>query len=131
MLHCVYHNITARKNAELELLKARQENDRLLAEYSDSVNNSPGGLVTIEITGAGMPFPIFVSQGFLNITRMTREQFYQVYVDSAFDGLHPDDIQRVIAAYRKLQKPGDQMGTILSGLSAGTGLMCGCRRGQS
>mgnify|MGYP000243634078 FL=1 len=60
MLHCVYHNITARKNAELELLKARQENDRLLAEYSDSVNNSPGGLVTIEITGAGMPFPIFV-----------------------------------------------------------------------
>ena len=131
LLHCVYHNITARKNAELELLKARQENDRLLAEYSDSVNNSPGGLVTIEITGAGMPFPIFVSQGFLNITRMTREQFYQVYVDSAFDGLHPDDIQRVIAAYRKLQKPGDQMGTILSGLSAGTGLMCGCRRGQS
>lgn len=109
LLHCVYHNITARKKAELELLKARQENDRLLAEYSDSVNNSPGGLVTIEITGAGMPYPIFVSQGFLNITRMTREQFYQVYVDSAFDGLHPDDVQRVIAAYRKLQKPGDQM----------------------
>ncbi len=100
-----------------------------MAEYSDSVNNSPGGLVTIEITGAGMPYPIFVSQGFLNITRMTREQFYQVYVDSAFDGLHPDDIQRVIAAYRNFKSPVTRW-TIPSGLSAGTGPMCGCRRGQ-
>ena len=96
-----------------------------MGRWYDSVDNKSSNIVYSRIRLARnwdeYTFP----------SRMTREQFYQVYVDSAFDGLHPDDIQRVIAAYRKLQKPGDQMGTILSGLSAGTGLMCGCRRGQS
>ncbi len=107
LLHCVFHNITARKMAEVELIKAQQEKDMLLAEYVNTVNNTPGGLVTIEVADDGEPFPVFVSRGFLNLTRMTEEQFYKLYKDSAFNGLHPEDREKVLASFKKLQKPGD------------------------
>ena len=93
-------DITQRKNYE-------KERERLLADYANTLDNSPGGLITMEFDANEKPTPIFVSQGFLSITKMTEEQFYRKYQNDVFSGLHPGDRERIIESFNTLKNPGD------------------------
>ena len=94
LLHCVFHNITASKEARLEL-------DHL-------VNSIPGGIASYRIEG-GKFIPTFYSDGVLALSGHTREEFAELVKADALDVIYEADVDRVMTAARAAVESGDTL----------------------
>ncbi len=94
LLHCVFHNITASKEARLE-------RDHL-------INSIPGGIASYRVEG-GRSFPLFYSDGVPAISGHTREEFAELIRDDALAVVYEADKKRVMTAARAAVLSGETL----------------------
>lgn len=86
LVQCVFHNISALKETQLEL-------DHL-------INSIPGGIASYRVEG--MRFvPTFYSKGVLALSGHTREEFDELVREDALNLVYERDRERVFAATRR------------------------------
>ena len=85
LLHCVFHNISDLKQAQLEM-------DHL-------VNSIPGGIASYRVEGERF-LPTFYSDGVMALSGHTREEYERMVANDALDVIYPPDRDRVLAAAR-------------------------------
>lgn len=91
LLHCVFHNITELKQAQLEM-------DHL-------VNSIPGGIASYRVEG--MKFiPTFYSDGVMALSGHTREEFRELIQGNALNVIYEQDRGRVLAAAKAALETG-------------------------
>lgn len=83
LLHCVFHNISDLKEAQLEM-------DHL-------VNSIPGGIASYRVEG-GRFIPTFFSDGVMQLTGHTREEYEHMVRRDALDLIYEPDKERVATA---------------------------------
>lgn len=83
LLHCVFHNISDLKEAELE-------KDHLL-------NSIPGGIASYQVE-EGRFIPLFYSDGVMALSGHTRKEYEQMLNGDALNLIYPQDRERVQAA---------------------------------
>ncbi|WP_418703973.1 PAS domain-containing protein [Anaerotruncus massiliensis (ex Liu et al. 2021)] len=91
LLQCVFHNITALKETQLEL-------DHL-------VNSIPGGIAGYRVE-EGRFVPTYFSAGVPALTGYTREEYGEIVRRDAFDAVYEADRPRVLAAARAALESG-------------------------
>ncbi|GAA6515089.1 PAS domain-containing protein [Phocea massiliensis] len=82
LLHCVFHNISDLKEAQLEM-------DHL-------INSIPGGIASYRIEGERF-IPTFYSDGVVALSGHTREEFQEIVQQDALDVIYGPDRDRVMA----------------------------------
>lgn len=92
LLQCVFHNISALKEAQLEL-------DHL-------VNSIPGGIASYRIEEERF-IPTFFSDGVLELSGHTREEFDELVREDALNVIYEADRERVMEAVELAVKSGD------------------------
>lgn len=83
LLHCVFHNISDLKEAQLEM-------DHL-------VNSIPGGIVSYRIED-GKFIPTYYSDGVMELSGHTRSEYEELVKENALDIIYEADRARVLAA---------------------------------
>ncbi|MCQ4638545.1 PAS domain-containing protein [Anaerovorax odorimutans] len=83
LLHCVFHNITALKEAQ-------SEKDLL-------INSIPGGIASYQVEGNRF-IPTFFSEGVMALSGHTRQEYDEMLKDNALDIIYERDRERVLAA---------------------------------
>ena len=86
LIHCVFHNISDLKEAQLEM-------DHL-------VNSIPGGIASYRVEN-GRFLPVFFSDGVTALTGHTREEYEVMVRENALNVIYPPDRKRVLAAAQK------------------------------
>ena len=86
LLHCVFHNISDFKEAQLEM--------------SHLVNSIPGGIASYRVEG-GRFYPTFFSDGVLALSGYTREEYEALLRCDAFGVIYEPDKPRVHTAARE------------------------------
>lgn len=86
LLHCVFHNISDFKEAQLEM--------------SHLVNSIPGGIASYRVE-SGRFFPTFFSEGVLALSGYTREEYEALLRYDAFGVIYEPDKPRVLTAARE------------------------------
>lgn len=118
LLHCVFHNITDLKEAQLEM--------------GHLVNSIPGGIASYRVEGERF-IPTYYSDGVLDLTGHTREEYDSMLKDDALLIVYEPDRARVLAAaqaallsgevldvsYRILHKDGSLVWVHLNGRRMG------------
>jgi PAS domain S-box-containing protein len=89
LLHCVFHNITDSKEAQLEM-------DHL-------VNSIPGGIATYRVDGEKFK-AAFLSDGVIALSGHTREEYEEIIRDDATNNIYDQDRKRVYTAMRAAVK---------------------------
>lgn len=85
LLHCVFHNITDYREAQLE-------KDHL-------INSIPGGIVSFRYEGSGF-VPTFISDGAMALTGYSRGEYEEFCRYDIFEGVYEPDRERVLSAAR-------------------------------
>ncbi|WP_368183618.1 PAS domain-containing protein [Anaerotruncus rubiinfantis] len=85
LLHCVFHNISDLKEAQLEM--------------EHLVNSIPGGIASYRVEGNRF-IPTFYSDGVMVLSGHTREEYEELARDNALDIIYEPDRERVLAAAR-------------------------------
>lgn len=83
LLHCVFHNISDIKEAQLEM--------------SHIVNSIPGGIASYQVVDNRF-VPTFYSNGVLELSGHTREEYEEIIQDNALNVIYEQDRQRVLEA---------------------------------
>ncbi len=91
LLHCVFHNISDLKDAQLEM--------------SHLVNSIPGGIASYRVEGERL-VPIFFSDGVMGLSGHTRQEFAELVKDDALSIICEADRPRVLAATRAALESG-------------------------
>lgn len=60
------------------------------------MNDTPGGFVRTRIYPDGLTVPLFVNDGFCQMTGMSREEVMELYSKDSLEGVHPDDIPELL-----------------------------------
>lgn len=92
LLHCVFHNITDLKEAQLEV-------DHL-------VNSIPGGIASYRVEGKRF-IPTYFSDGVMALSGHSREEYEKMVADNALDIIYEPDRDRVLAAAVAALKSGE------------------------
>lgn len=92
---CIDREIENYKKFISDLKNIQEKNEKKLENYKSILENSPGGLVKMELNSEDVVKPVFISEGFLRITKMSRQEMEKTYAKDVFDGVHPDDYIRV------------------------------------
>lgn len=99
MLHCVFHNITDSKEAQLEM-------DHL-------VNSIPGGIASYRIEGKRF-LPTYYSDGVVALSGYTRQEYEEVVRGDAFELIYEPDRKRVFAVIQAVLTNGDVLDVSIS-----------------
>lgn len=91
LLHCVFHNITDLKEAQLEM------------DYL--VNSIPGGIASFRIVGNRF-LPTFFSDGVMALTGHTREEFRTLVGNHALRAVYKADRKRMLLGARNALETG-------------------------
>lgn len=83
LLHCVFHNISEAKEAQLEM-------DHL-------INSIPGGIASYRVEGDRF-IPTFFSDGVSALTGHTREEYEKIIQNDALNVIYEPDRERVLKA---------------------------------
>lgn len=83
LLHCVFHNITDLKEAQLEV--------------AHLVNSIPGGIASYRVEGERF-IPTYFSDGVMALSGHSREEYEKMVADNALDIIYEPDRDRVLAA---------------------------------
>lgn len=75
----------ARRDQTLQMGKDRELAQKLM-------NDTPGGFVRMKMSPGGEASPVFVNDGFCDMMGMGREEVMALYTESAYAGVHPDDV---------------------------------------
>lgn len=94
LLHCVFHNISDLKEAQLEM-------DHL-------VNSIPGGIASYRVEG-GRFLPTFFSDGVAALSGHTREEYRELVCRDALAVIYEADRERVLTAARAALATGESM----------------------
>lgn len=94
LFHCVFHNVTALKETQLEL-------DHL-------INSIPGGIASYRVEGDRFE-PTFYSDGVLALSGHSREEFEALIQGNALNAVYEQDRPRVLAAARAALESGDAL----------------------
>lgn len=86
LLHCVFHNISDLKEAQLEM--------------GHLINSIPGGIASYTVEG-GRFIPTFYSDGVLALSGHTREEFQKLVQGDALNIIYESDRKRVLEAAQK------------------------------
>ncbi|MCJ7856988.1 PAS domain-containing protein [Lachnospiraceae bacterium NSJ-143] len=86
LLHCVFHNISDIKEAQLEM-------DHL-------INSIPGGIASYRVEG-GKFVPTYFSDGVMSLSGHTREEFNELAGEDAMNIIYEADRERVIKAAKE------------------------------
>ena len=92
LLQCVFHNITALKETQLEL-------DHL-------VNSIPGGIASYRVEGERF-IPLFFSAGVPALSGHTREELDEIIREDALNSIYESDRPRVLSAVRTALETGE------------------------
>lgn len=92
LLHCVFHNITDLKEAQLEM--------------EHLVNSIPGGIASYRIEGDRF-VPTFYSNGVMALSDHTREEFDALVQGNALNSVYEPDRERVLAATKTAVESGN------------------------
>ncbi len=92
LLHCVFHNISDLKEAQLEM-------DHL-------VNSIPGGIASYRVEGEHF-IPTFYSDGVMALSGHSREEFEKLVGNDAFQVVYEQDRERVMAAVKTALHSGE------------------------
>lgn len=92
LLHCVFHNISDLKEAQLEM-------DHL-------VNSIPGGIASYRVEGERF-IPTYFSDGVVALSGHTREDYTKIFSDNALDMVYEPDRERVLKATLKALQNGE------------------------
>lgn len=74
-----------------EEVQVKKEKDRLETYFQTVLKYLPGGVAVVHHTIGGALKPEYLSDGFSKMVRMTPEETWATYQDSAMSGVHPDD----------------------------------------
>ena len=91
LLHCVFHNISDLKEAQLEM--------------KHLVNSIPGGIASCRVE-KGRIVPTFFSDGVPALSGHTREEFEEMIREDAFGVIYEADRERVLEAVRSALRSG-------------------------
>ena len=91
LLHCVFHNITDLKQAQLEM--------------NHLVNSIPGGIASYRVEGLRF-IPTFYSDGVMELSGHTREEFRDLIQGNALNAVYEQDRERVMAAVKAALQTG-------------------------
>ena len=91
LLHCVFHNITDLKKAQLEM------------DYL--VNSIPGGIASFRIVGSRF-LPTFCSDGVMALSGHTREEFRALVGNHALRAVYKADRKRMLLGVRSALESG-------------------------
>ncbi|WP_343208640.1 hybrid sensor histidine kinase/response regulator [Anaerolentibacter hominis] len=94
LLHCVFHNISDLKEAQLEM-------DHL-------VNSIPGGIASYRVEGERF-IPTFYSDGLMKLSDHTREEYDELTRCDAMNIVYEQDRERVMAAARAALLSGETL----------------------
>lgn len=83
-----------------EKVRIRKEKERLERYYQTLIRHLPGGITVLGCAADGTIVPEFISDGFAAMTGMTLEQAYALYGSDAGAGVHPEDVDYVLARIR-------------------------------
>ena len=83
LLHCVFHNITDLKDAQLEM--------------EHLINSIPGGIASYRVEGNRF-IPTFYSDGVLALTNHTKAEFEELAKEDAMNIIYEADRERVLSA---------------------------------
>lgn len=92
LLHCVFHNISDLKQAQLEL------------EYL--VNSIPGGIASFQVENDQF-IPTFCSDGVMALSGHTREEFAALVGQNVLNTVYEPDRERVLAAAQAALRSGE------------------------
>lgn len=92
LLHCVFHNISALKEAQLEM-------DHL-------VNSIPGGIASYRVDGKRF-IPTFYSDGVMALSGHNREEYEKMVGYNALDIVYALDQERVLSAVQEAFEKGE------------------------
>ncbi len=92
LLHCVFHNISALKESQLEM--------------EHLVNSIPGGIASYRFAGTGLKAD-FLSDGVIELTGYTREEYEEMIRENSLDLVYEADRQRVFVTLRAVMENGD------------------------
>lgn len=95
LLQCVFHNITAFKETQLQL--------------DHVVNSVPGGIATYDLTNIQTPRRLFCSDGVATLLGCKNKEELDEYCPNPWDVLFKDDVQRVSDAFKNLLNNGTPM----------------------
>ena len=68
------------------------------------MNDTPGGFVRTRIYPDGLTVPLFVNDGFCQMTGMSREEVMELYSKDTLEGVHPDDIPELLQTIERALK---------------------------
>ena len=74
-----------------EEVKTQDEKERLEQYFQTVLKYLPGGVAVMRYEQDGTMIPEFLSEGFAEMTKMTREQAWEIYRKDAMAGVHPED----------------------------------------
>lgn len=94
LLHCVFHNITDLKEAQLEM-------DHL-------VNSIPGGIASYRVEGERF-IPTFCSDGVMRLSGHTRQEFLELVGNDAIGTVYEPDRERVLEAAMAALRSGESL----------------------
>lgn len=92
LLHCVFHNVSALKETQLEM-------DHL-------VNSIPGGIASYRVEGERF-IPTYYSDGVMALSGYTRAEFMEMVHGDAFNMVYEPDRERVLTAAKAALKSGE------------------------
>lgn len=104
-----------------EEVKIRREKERLEEYFQTVVKNLPGGVAVVRYEKDGIMVPEFMSEGFAALTKMSMDEVWDLYKDSAMTGVHPDDQERVKVRMNQYVKSGESHCEIIYRLKQGDG----------
>lgn len=92
LLHCVFHNISDLKEAQLQM--------------EHLINSIPGGIASYRVEGERF-IPTFFSDGVMRLSGYTREEYEKLVSRDAIDVIFDQDRERVLAAAKAALVSGD------------------------
>lgn len=104
-----------------EEVKTRREKERLEEYFRTVVKNLPGGVAVVRYEKGGVMVPEFMSEGFAALTKMSMDEVWDLYRESAMTGVHPDDQERVNNLMNQYVESGESHCEIIYRLKRGDG----------
>ena len=72
-------------------MRTQSEKERLEQYFQNVLKYLPGGVAVVRYEPDGRMIPEFLSEGFAEMTKMTKEEAWAIYKKDAMAGVHPDD----------------------------------------
>lgn len=104
-----------------EEMETRREKERMEQYFQTVVKNLPGGVAVVRCEAGGRMVPEYLSDGFMAMVDMTKEEAWELYREDAVSGVHPDDQDMVSSKMAEYISSGKSSCELLYRLKRGSG----------